>query len=167
MRRGGGKSKGASFERKVCERLSRLISPDTDDTLFWRSAISGGRSTRRKKKGKKDATQAGDITSVHSDGAWLIEALFIECKFHRSLDIQSGLLDGRGSLANFWRVAIKQAKSHYKEPMMIARENRSRTLLIVTSKGKHFLEVSGFKARVLLKSEVLGVYVLDYESLSR
>lgn len=168
MKRGGGKRKGANFERKVCERLSRLISPDTDETLFWRSAMSGGRATVRQRFGKVDGSQAGDITSIHPDGAWLTEYFFIECKHHRDLNIQSALIDGRGGLAKFWRTAVRQARSHHREPMLIARENLiSRTLLILSPKGKHFLEISGFKARMLLRSEVLGAFMLDYDSLSR
>lgn len=168
MKHGGGKRKGASFERKVCEHLSRVINPNTDETLFWRSAMSGGRSTRRQKFGRKDATQAGDITCVHPDGAWLTDMFFIECKHVRNLNIQAALIDGRGGLAKFWRVAVKQAKSHHREPMVIARENLiSHTLLILTSRGKSLLEQSGFKARLLLKSDVLGVLIFDYDSLSR
>lgn len=167
MRKGGGKSKGASFEREICERLSRLVSPDTYETIFWRSAMSGGRSTMRHKAKKKDSVQAGDITCVHSDGAWLTEAFFIECKHHKDLNIQSGLIDGRGGLATYWRIAAKQAKSHKKEPMLIARENRCRTLILLSSKGKHILEGMGYSGRSLLKSDVLNVYVLDYKSLGR
>lgn len=167
MRKGGGKQKGAAWERQVCSDLSRLISPNTDETLFWRSSMSGGRSTMRQRGKKKDSTQAGDITCVHPYGAWLTEAFFIEAKFHKDLNIQAGLIDGRGRLATFWRIATKQAKSHKKEPMLIARENRCRTLLLLSSRGKHILEGMGYSGRSLLKSDVLNVCVLDYKSLGK
>ena len=166
MKPGGGKAKGAGFERKVCEQLSRMIQPDTDETLFWRSAISGGRSTTRHKKGKKDATQAGDITCVHPDGNWLTAHFFIECKHVRNLQIQSGLLDGRGDLAKFWRTAVEQAKRHGKHPMLIAKQNRSLTLMLLTESGrKSMVAFRGKLNSALLHSQVLDAQFYDYESM--
>jgi len=45
MRKGGGKAKGASFERDICRRLSLWVSAGKQEDVFWRSAMSGGRST--------------------------------------------------------------------------------------------------------------------------
>lgn len=166
MRRGGGKQKGAAFERKICEQLSRMIQPDTDETLFWRSAMSGGRSTVQHKKGKRNTTQSGDITCVHPDGNWLTAHFFIEAKFYRNLQIQSALLEDRGALANFWRIACNQAQRHKKHPMLIARENRTRTLLLLTPAGhKSLTTFRGALHRQLVDSILLDALIFDYESL--
>jgi len=166
MKPGGGKRKGANWERKVCEQLSRMIQPDSDETLFWRSAMSGGRSTNRHRQGKKDATQAGDITCIHPAGAWLTEYFFLECKHVRNLQIQLGLLEGRGALATFWRIAVKDARKHGKHPMLIAKENRCRTLVVMSGKGlKAFSTFNGKHGRMLLSSLELGASLLDYESM--
>src|SRR5690242_5955748 len=99
MKHGGGKQKGSSFERKVCKVLSRFVDPDGTDTHFWRSAMSGGRSTIQRKKGIRNDKQVGDITCVSNKGAWLTDLFLIECKFYKDLNLASGLLFGKGKLA--------------------------------------------------------------------
>ena|SRR3974390_2278738 len=161
---GFGKRKGSAFERTVCEQLSRLIDPDTEETLFWRSAMSGGRSTVRGKKGKADATQAGDITCIDPKGNWLTAHFIIECKFYHNLDIQTALLTGKGKLAKFWREVRKVAKKHKKYPMLVARENRTKTLLLLGPKGhKSMTTWQGRKIPWLVECPNLNCYVIDYE----
>ena len=53
MRKGGGKAKGSSFERLICKELSLWITGGEHQDVFWRSAMSGGRSTVAMKKGDK------------------------------------------------------------------------------------------------------------------
>lgn len=164
MRKGGGKGKGSAFEREVCNDLSRLVQPKTHETLFWRSAMSGGRATVRAKGKKKDSSQAGDISCVHPDGAWLVENFVIECKFYKDLSIMSSLLERKGLLAKFWKEVRKLAKRHGKEPILIARQNRTRALVLVSPDGYHILNVWRPETPTcLLQSRVLKCLVLDYK----
>ncbi len=129
MKSGGGKQKGSSFERTVCKLLSRWISNGERDDLYWRSAMSGGRATVAKKKGI-DVRQAGDITAVAPEGHVLTDLFYIECKSYRDLQIDSFILDNRGKLAEFWRIAMREAKRYDRRPMLIAKESRRESIII-------------------------------------
>ncbi len=134
MKQGGGKSKGASFERDACVKLSLWTSDGAHEDLYWRSSMSGGRSTVAAKLGKRLAAQAGDITAIHPLGQPLIKHFLIECKHYQSLDFD-GLITGKGQLVNFWQVALKQAAVYGKQPMLIAKQNRFPTVICMTREG--------------------------------
>jgi hypothetical protein len=124
MKRGRGKHKGGSFERKVCKQLSLWVSRGKDEDLFWRSAISGGRATQSLKRGKKLRRQAGDICATSAEGCGLTDVFYVECKHYKDLNIIPFILRRRtGKLAGFWRVACREAKKHKKQPMLIACQN--------------------------------------------
>jgi hypothetical protein len=130
MRAGGGKAKGSSFERDVCKALSLWVSHGKREDLFWRSAMSGGRATVGRRKGKDLAQHAGDISATHVLGHALTDYWYVECKRYADLKIESALLEGVGTLAGFWRETCKQATDHKKMPMLIARQDRSPTIML-------------------------------------
>src|ERR1700744_2530157 len=101
MRPGGGKAKGASYEREVCVMLSSWITRGLRSDIFWRSAMSGGRSTVAFKKGKALASQVGDISCVDPIGNRFTSRFAAECKFVADLQY-TGLLTGKGKLIEFW-----------------------------------------------------------------
>lgn len=131
----GSKMKGAAFERKVCVALSRFIDPRSEDTLFWRSSLSGGRATIQNRKGIVNKTQLGDITSVDPRGRWVTDNFFIECKFYGDLDLESSILIDRGRLSKFWRKVVKEAKNAKRHPLLIAKQNRTPILVLTTLNG--------------------------------
>jgi len=133
MRPGGGKAKGASFERQVCKELSLWITDGKRTDCFWRSAMSGGRATVASKKGV-DVRQAGDITAVAPEGTELTDKWFIECKHVKTLVLDSFLVKGTGLLAKFWKKCCKEAERHGRLPIIIARQNKWPTL-IITNRG--------------------------------
>lgn len=131
MRTGGGKQKGASFERAVCKHLSLWISKGKRDDIYWRSAMSGGRATLA--KGTR-GTQAGDISSIDSMGELLTNAFLIECKHYASLDLLPFVLNlRRGKLYKFWKHAFNDASAHGKYPMLIAKQNLMKPLVVTNS----------------------------------
>lgn len=138
MRRGGGKQKGASFEREVCVLLSKWVSSDAQEDVFWRSAMSGGRATVAFKKGKSLATQVGDISCISPIGQKLVDNFALECKFYRDLDYQ-GLLTGKGKLLQFWAEIETQALRFNKQPFLIARQNRTPAHICLSKTGMRFL----------------------------
>lgn len=72
--------KGPAFERQVCVRLSLWWSDGGNDSLFWRTAGSGGRATSRAKKGRKTRNHDGDVMATDPDGMGLLAKFAIEIK---------------------------------------------------------------------------------------
>lgn len=131
MRNGGGKAKGSEYEREICKKLSRWVSGGQREDLFWRSAMSGGRATVGKRKGKDLARHAGDISATAPEGHILTDDFYIECKRYADLNLASFIFKGVGKLASFWKEAIEQAEAHNKIPMLIAREDRGETFVLL------------------------------------
>jgi hypothetical protein len=75
------KGKGSQFERDFCGDLSRWWSGNKNvDDLFWRSSMSGGRSTVRGRKGKRTTGHSGDIVATSSSGEVLLDVITFELK---------------------------------------------------------------------------------------
>lgn len=129
MRAGASKGKGSSYERHVCKLLSLWITHGKLDDCLWRSSLSGGRATVAHRKDKV-VRQAGDICAVSPEGHALDSIVFIECKHVKSLALEGFFISGKNTLANFWRVAVQQAKRHNKTPLLIARQNRLPDLIL-------------------------------------
>lgn len=125
------KTKGSSFERKLCKQLSRWITHGARDDCLWRSAISGGRATVAKGKGKLIRHQAGDISAVHQDGHALTDRFFVEAKHYRKLGITSFLTNRPSLLGKFWSHAKKEAADYQRIPMLIGKENNVPTLVLI------------------------------------
>lgn len=132
---GRSKQKGASFERLVCVALSKWVSESRRDDLFWRSAMSGGRATIGRAANKSRAVQAGDISAIDPAGHVLTDRWFIECKHYKDLNFKGAALTDSGPLLQFWRIARKEAKTHGKLPMVIARQNMYPTIMMVPCVG--------------------------------
>lgn len=134
MRSGGGKAKGASFERAVCKALSQWLSNGTNDDLLWRSAMSGGRSTVAFKAGKRLSAQAGDVSSIHRISHPFTETFYIECKHYRTLNFE-GFIKGKGNLVAFWQIASREANQYEKIPMLIGRQNNHPQIVCLSHEG--------------------------------
>ena len=132
---GYGKSKGSSFERKVCHLLSMWISDGKHDDLFWRSAMSGGRASVVFKKGGQNRTQCGDITAIHPDGNPLTDRYLISCKFYKDLKIAGAVIGNKGGLSAFWTECVTEAKQHGKLPMLISKQNNTDPFICLNAAG--------------------------------
>ena len=166
---GYGKIKGSAFEREVCRDLSRFVDPKSSDTLFWRSAMSGGRATLQHRKNVsklckdlnqkliKNTTQVGDITCVHKDGHWLTQVFYIEVKFYKDLDLASSLLFGKGKLAKFWRETVEKANEVEREPLLVARQNRTDALVVFSPSGLVKFRSFGYAPSVIMTSSPLSL----------
>lgn len=139
MKQGGGKQKGAEFERGVCKTLSLWISDGERDDLLWRSAMSGGRATVQVAKGVKNETQTGDITAIDPLAAPFIKTFMVECKHYKELGLLSGVLKTKGTLCDFWFKLKKDAIAHHKKPLLIAKQNLYPTMVIMTAEGARIL----------------------------
>lgn len=135
MRKGGGKGKGAGFERQVCKHLSLWITQGKSSDEFWRSAMSGGRATLLARAGKKAANAAGDITATGKAGHLLTDHFYLECKNYANLHILNFVLSmGSGNLEKFWHETNVQSRVHDKAPMLIAKQNMLPTIVIAFQK---------------------------------
>lgn len=158
MRKGGGKAKGASFERDICRQLSLWVSQGKHEDVFWRSAMSGGRSTVAHAKGKRLAAQAGDISCVHPAGHLFAERFLAECKFYADLNY-TGLLTGKGHLVQFWGETLDEAKRYNKMPFLIAKQNRQPTTICLDIIGMTLLAIPPEDA--ILAAPNKGLYIFD------
>ena len=162
MKSGGGKAKGASFERAVCKRLSLWLSDGQRSDLLWRSAMSGGRATVQANSGKINLTQSGDVSAVGRDAYEFCERTFIEIKHYRDLSIARGFVCLTGTLVNFWEVAQREAFRYGKVPLLIARQNLYPTLAITRVDAGIFssdpiIELRLWSAHVYLFDNVTSV----------
>lgn len=73
-------AKGSDFERTVATQLSLWYSHGQDDSWVWRTAMSGGRSTVRARKGKRTSGGAGDLTFTDERAAPLFDLITFELK---------------------------------------------------------------------------------------
>jgi len=132
VRSGGGKAKGSTFEREVCKRLSLWVSSGEREDVFWRSAMSGGRSTvAMKNRGVLQHAGAGDVSAIAALGERLLDYAIVECKAYANLDVLSGILKDTGKLRKFWEVLLTQAVKYDREPLMIARQNQFPTFMMM------------------------------------
>lgn len=161
MRSGGGKAKGSAFEREVCVKLSKWLSGGDQEDIFWRSAMSGGRSTVAFKKGKSHAAQVGDISAVHPLGNQFIKNFAIECKFYKDLNFQ-GMLTGKGHLVDFWTEINEQAGRYKKHPIMFVRQNRMQTHVCLDIEGRRKLGL--WDRHMLLISPPLNLRILTADT---
>ncbi len=143
MKPGGGKQKGANFERFVSKELSLWVSGGKRDDLFWRSAMSGGRATVGAKQGIIRTTQAGDITALASTGAGakkakrFAEKYLVECKSVKTLELHRLLAYGVGFVRRTWDRAILDAEpkeegvyTGLKTPMLFLNQNGGPVLVV-------------------------------------
>ena len=152
---GSGNRKGGAFERDVCRALSRFINPKSSETMFWRSSMSGGRATVQARKGIKNKNQAGDITCIHPEGQWFTDLFVVECKHVANLNLTASMLDGRGKLAAFWKKHCKLASDNDLAPLMIAKQNRTDTLVIFDKAGLQKFRTFGHEVTVIATSRML------------
>lgn len=158
MRPGGGKSKGAQFEREVCVILSKWVSSGQKEDVYWRSAMSGGRATVGFKSGKKHSSQVGDISCIAPIGNKFHDTFAIECKNYADLNFL-GLLTGKGKLVDFWDEIGSQAMTHSKYPFLVAKQNRMKTMVCLGRFGMRTLGLD--PAETLVISRPLDLHILE------
>ena len=137
MKPGGGKRKGAAFERHVCEILSHIVTGGASRFEFWRSACSGGRATVGQRKGKDLGSVAGDVCCVgdNPNANQFAQEFFVECKHVKSLDLHR-LHRGEGFLAKVWNDEVMYHPAAIKkEKMLIAKQDRGPTIVMMMERA--------------------------------
>jgi hypothetical protein len=159
MKAGGGKQKGAEWERECCKKLSLFITEGKREDVFWRSAMSGGRATVQAKKGIENRSQSGDISSVAEEGNLFTDVFCIEAKYYADLKLRS-LVFGKpvkDSILDYWKQTQTQAILCRQEPILIVKQNRQEPLFCVSIMSK----IGKYLAEEWLEDEgipMLGVF---------
>jgi hypothetical protein len=134
MRKGGGKAKGADFERAICEKFSLWVSGGKRKDLYWRSAMSGGRATVR----RGDVRQAGDICAVAAEGHYLTDTFYFELKHYKKITLDCLLWD-KGELITLWKQTLVQAAKYNRVPVLLFRKNGWPVVWCTTYEGMYAL----------------------------
>lgn len=128
-------AKGADFERDISRTLSLWWSHGERDDIFWRTSMSGGRATVRKKSGKSTAYQAGDISFTDPIGAPLIKATVIELKRGYGRFCVLDLLDSRNVTTAVLSAFLSQVEEELEQSgirnflLICKRDGRSPIVL--------------------------------------
>jgi len=125
------RGKGPSFERKICVALSKWVSNGEHSDCFWRSASSGGRSTRARSKGNRLDAHAGDIVATHETGNALLSRFVVECKHYESLELDGLFWQRKIPFIKWWERLLKECDGK-REPLLIMKQN-GRPELVCTS----------------------------------
>lgn len=172
MRKGGGSSKGSSFERDICKQLSRWWTEEARDDVFWRTAGSGGRATNRAKTGQQTAGAYGDISFTDPIGADLLKICCFELKRGYGQWCVLDLIDRKPDAKPctpvlFWRQAVKSAAdANVRHPIVIFRRDQKQTAVMV---GGDFMlaifpYVGAYKGRKLLfEIDQTAVFILPFD----
>lgn len=160
MRAGGAHAKGAAFERDSCRRLSLWLSEGEHDDLLWRSTMSGGRATVQFKKGRASRATAGDMSPISSLAERLTDLCLFECKHYRDLQLVGLYMGLKTGINLHWQEAREDAAKHKRWPVLIAKQNRLPTFMLLT---KPALDFFALEAAVLAFFPSLGAYVLWFE----
>ena len=130
MKKGGGKSKGSAFERKICKMLSLWFTENVRDDIFFRSASSGAMATQRFKKGKTTSGQTGDITSTNSEGIEFINKFSIELKSYKDFSLDFLVYKNKSLIHAWWEQCKGDAERESKSPLLIIKKNNKPEIII-------------------------------------
>lgn len=164
MKPGKGKAKGSAFERQVCKDLSLWITKGEKDDCLWRSAMSGGRATISKAKGKGLAHVAGDICATHPAGHRLIDLFFVECKAYADLKLAQLMTSNKGLVVDFLQQARKQADQNGKLLLLVLKQNKLPTMLGLSLCGVNKLSPTVYGCRPLAILPTLDLTLFDYRT---
>jgi hypothetical protein len=130
MKPGMGKSKGSSFERLVCKKLTKWVTGKEDPLIFWRSASSGAHATQKNKAGK-ESKMYGDIMSIDPAGEFLTNKFVIECKSYKTYDLEKFLFQDKGLIQEWWNQVVGDSLKADKDPMLIFKKNNSPIIILL------------------------------------
>ena len=177
-----GAAKGASFEREISVKLSLWVSQMKLKDVFWRSAMSGGRSTVLAKGGDGSASaHAGDLVANRPEGYALTSTFFVECKAYSKFSMEDIFIHGsRGLREIIVEKPIREANQWDLIPLIIIKPDRKKIMVMTDemgvdlfSYGTHFPQ-DLCKARAHFPECDLTVYAfsdvvvgLDWEPIER
>ena len=146
------KSKGSSFERIICKKLSVWWTNGERDDIFWRSAGSGAMATNAHRSGSFRANMEGDISYSDAIGKPLMDLFCIELKNGYADWSALDLLESNQKVTRFeefWNQACESALHSNALPMLIYHKDRKNTMVAIN-----------LEANTLLKKQVIARHSL-------
>lgn len=135
--------KGGENERETCKMFSLWVSGGHNSDYFWRSAMSGGRSTLASKHGRaRLKSTCGDIVATHEDGNAFLDVFMIECKHLLSLKLGPAIYQCKGEMEQLWDKPLIEAIDHGKQPIVVAKGDRKRHIVFVSKEGYRLLSMT-------------------------
>lgn len=164
MKKGGGSKKGSPYERAICTQLSLWWTGGERDDVFWRTSGSGGRATRRGRKGLSTAGHCGDIGASDPIGeplmklcAWEVKRGYSRFTIQDILDapklapLEIALGDARKPLKGvkrpeylLWMDQAEQSRLNAKAIgwAIIVRRDKRASLILVSESVRNGLAVA-------------------------
>lgn len=132
MRPGGGRAKGANFERASCLQLSLWVSGGARGDLFTRNIGSGGKFTVAHKRGEETG-MPGDMMAGHHTAFDFCTLFSIECKHYADLELDKYLCDrlDKSFLGKVYTFTELQGRHAGLRPMVIAKQDRKPALVLI------------------------------------
>jgi len=121
------KAKGASFEAKIADILTKEFGKD-----FKRVPLSGALEWMK-----------GDIICIE-DTAWF--PYTVECKHYATIDWNSLLTAKSNDMYSFWKQTLREAEVMKKLPLLIFRWDRSKDFVAYNDsiQVESYIEVKSF-----------------------
>lgn len=162
MKPGGGKTKGRTFERLICKKLSIWITRGERDDILEPSILSGGRATNQyKKTGSVDtAHQSGDIAMSHAAAQGFINNFSIECKHYKDMGLDAmffyepkkSISRNTTGLIGWWIQCSGDAIRVNKHPLLIVQQNNRPIMVGMSSYTKQSF-ITGWHSALCLGSK--------------
>ena len=131
MRPGGGKEKGSSFERALCEMLSMWYSEGEYRDLCWRATTSGARGTVTRTRTK---SFHGDICATSPLMEDVLSQFSIEAKHYTAVEVMEVVRPMQSMLLDFWKQSLKSAVMSKRIAVLIWKMNFRPEILCVPLK---------------------------------
>ena len=128
-------SKGPTFEREICKKLSLWWSRGLDeeeesDAYFWRTSNSGGRASIRCKGGLRTFGQYGDIAATDPKGQKFLDFVTVELKRGYSKVTPYDLVDRP------LKSAIQGFEEWIAQAVLAHKRAKSVSWLLITKRDK-------------------------------
>lgn len=163
------KQKGSDFERKICKDLSLWWTHGERDDIFWRTSLSGGRATVRRKTGRSTDFQCGDISATDPIGVLLIQHVTFELKRGYGKVSPFDLLDANHTATLEWLCFLRQTLAAQKAAgtpfwAIIFQRDRHAVCIAVPLNMWMEREKEHECRRIIVRVGVYDFVVLTYEA---
>jgi len=162
------KRKGSKFEIDICRALTKWVTGKEKPEIFWRSSLSGGRATVAARKGIQ-SNALGDISAIDARGDFFVKAFFVECKSYRAINF-SFILEERGLLLKWWLWTKKQADKAGRIPVVVFKQNGTKTYAMVQHNRKLFAEFDFRNAphiKIKMNASIAPIYIVPLDTVLR
>lgn len=161
MKKGGGKAKGSAFEREISKKLSIWMGAKDKDIWVWRSPSSGAVSTIANKYNDF----SGDLIATNPIAEKFFRLYSIELKNGYSDAIIDKTLLQNSTIEKFWKQTINDAIKGNKDPILIFKRTRSKTIIGINENTKNKLtkKLKNLNSIVIKFNiiDAIHVYILD------